>query len=144
MLPMGWGESMEHRGRESGGQDREQEQAGAESEGPQGHALQSLHPNPIIAARMYRRGMARRQARQAEAAQAGPAAVPSGMSAQFGHNFDDVRLHTDAAANEQARSLGTEAVTQGNDIYFAEGAYDPGSAHGREVLGHELAHVVQQ
>lgn len=40
--------------------------------------------------------------------------------------------------------MGALAYTQGSDIHFARGQYQPGSAAGDELLGHELAHVVQQ
>jgi Domain of unknown function (DUF4157) len=40
--------------------------------------------------------------------------------------------------------LGAVAFTTGSDIYFAPGRYEPGSPEGLRLLGHELAHVVQQ
>jgi len=36
------------------------------------------------------------------------------------------------------------AFTHGSNIHFAPGQYDPSSARGQQILGHELAHVVQQ
>ena len=66
------------------------------------------------------------------------------MGALFGRDFSAVQLHTDDAADARARSLGTEAVTEGRDIHFRQGAFAPDTRHGKEVLGHELAHVVQQ
>jgi hypothetical protein len=51
-----------------------------------------------------------------------------------------VRVHEgDAAA-----SVGARAFTQGTDLHFAPGEYQPQEAGGQELLGHELAHVVQQ
>ena len=35
-------------------------------------------------------------------------------------------------------------MTKGDEIHFAPGAYNPGSLQGQRLLGHELAHVVQQ
>lgn len=35
------------------------------------------------------------------------------------------------------------AITRGNDIYFRPGAYNPGTAGGLALLGHELVHVGQ-
>ncbi len=32
----------------------------------------------------------------------------------------------------------------GQDLHFAPGKYSPASSHGQELIGHELAHVVQQ
>lgn len=71
-------------------------------------------------------------------------AVRAEMEAAFGRDLGDVRTHADAAADALARSVGAEAFTAGQEIFFAQGAYDPGSARGRETLGHELAHVIQQ
>jgi hypothetical protein len=64
--------------------------------------------------------------------------------ARFGHDFGAVRLHTDAAAGEAARGINAAAFTLATRIYFAPGTYAPGTAAGRRLLGHELAHVVQQ
>ena len=36
------------------------------------------------------------------------------------------------------------AFTLGHDVYFAAGSSEPASSEGRRLLGHELAHVVQQ
>jgi hypothetical protein len=55
-----------------------------------------------------------------------------------------VRIHTDAEASTSARALGAKAYTFGSDVVFAPGSYQPGSRGGRELLAHELAHVVQQ
>jgi hypothetical protein len=66
------------------------------------------------------------------------------MGSLFGRDFSAVQLHTNDAADSRARSLGTEAVTEGRDIHFRHGAFAPDTRHGKEVLGHELAHVVQQ
>jgi uncharacterized protein DUF4157 len=63
---------------------------------------------------------------------------------RFGHNFSNVRVHTDGSANNAARSLGARAYTVGEDITFAPGEYQPSTQPGRHLLAHELAHVVQQ
>jgi hypothetical protein len=55
-----------------------------------------------------------------------------------------VRVHTSAAADGLNRSLNARAFTTGRDIYFRQGHYNPGSSGGRELLAHELTHVVQQ
>jgi hypothetical protein len=66
------------------------------------------------------------------------------MEQRFGHGFDQVRVHTDAAAVKSARQLNALAYTVGKDIYFNEGQYDSGSFPGRRLLAHELTHVIQQ
>ena len=73
-----------------------------------------------------------------------PGAVRDEMSGALGDSFGDVRLHTDELAGALARSVQARAFTTGADIFFAGGAYEPGSAEGRALLAHELAHVVQQ
>jgi hypothetical protein len=55
-----------------------------------------------------------------------------------------VRLHTDAAAASVTAAHGARAVAFGQDVHFAEGAYQPGTEHGDRLLGHELAHTAQQ
>src|SRR5215831_6897194 len=66
------------------------------------------------------------------------------MEAAFGADFGDVRIHADAKSDALNRALSATAFTTGPDIFFREGAYDPGTRGGRELLAHELTHVVQQ
>jgi hypothetical protein len=66
------------------------------------------------------------------------------MEHRFGYDFGAVRVHTGPTAESAARAHGARAFTVGHDIVFGRGAYDPASAAGRQVLAHELAHVVQQ
>jgi hypothetical protein len=63
---------------------------------------------------------------------------------RLGHDFGDVRVHTDAEASDLAKSLEAEAFTTGSDIYFQAGKHNPESHDGRRLLTHELTHVVQQ
>jgi hypothetical protein len=69
-----------------------------------------------------------------------PGGVRSRMEAMFGTNFSAVRVHE----GEQAATRGARAYAQGDQLHFAPGQYDPESTAGQELLGHELAHVVQQ
>ena len=62
------------------------------------------------------------------------------MEGAFGADFSAVRIHE----GSQAASVGALAYTQGTDIHFQPGQYNPYSQRGRELLGHELTHVVQQ
>ena len=41
-------------------------------------------------------------------------------------------------------SKSTFRIVQGNNVHFAPGQYSPESGSGQKLLGHELAHVVQQ
>jgi hypothetical protein len=66
--------------------------------------------------------------------------LQSRMERAFGANFSAVRVHE----GPQAAALGALAYTQGTDIHFAPGQYRPETPQGQELVGHELAHVVQQ
>jgi hypothetical protein len=66
------------------------------------------------------------------------------MEARLGHDFGDVRVHTDGAAHDSARSVNAQAYTVGSNIVFQRDRYDPSSADGQHMLAHELTHVVQQ
>ncbi|HEY0641229.1 MAG TPA: DUF4157 domain-containing protein [Pseudonocardiaceae bacterium] len=67
------------------------------------------------------------------------------METRFGgQDFGDVRVHTDAAAHESARSVNAQAYTVGSNIVFQRDTYNPASDAGRHMLAHELTHVVQQ
>jgi Domain of unknown function (DUF4157) len=70
--------------------------------------------------------------------------VGARVGSALGDPLTDVRVHTDAGAAALARSVSARAFTVGNDIFFATGEYRPGTAAGRELLAHELVHVVQQ
>lgn len=63
---------------------------------------------------------------------------------RMGRDFQAVRIHTGAASDRAARQLGANAYTVGRNIVLADGEYRPGTSEGRRLLGHELAHVVQQ
>ena len=62
----------------------------------------------------------------------------------FGVDLGGVRVHADSKAAELSRSLGAEAFTVGNDVFFGEGQFNSGSSTGMGLLAHELTHVVQQ
>ncbi|GAC1342006.1 MAG: hypothetical protein NVSMB27_00330 [Ktedonobacteraceae bacterium] len=66
------------------------------------------------------------------------------MEPRFGHDFSEVRVHTDAQAAESARSVNALAYTVGQDVVFGQGHYVPQTSEGRQLLAHELTHVVQQ
>ena len=69
-----------------------------------------------------------------------PAPIQKKMESFFNTSFADVRVHV----GPEAPSIGALAFTHGADLYFAPGQYNPQSTHGQRLLGHELAHVVQQ
>ncbi|HBV97856.1 MAG TPA: hypothetical protein DEF36_12530 [Desulfotomaculum sp.] len=69
-----------------------------------------------------------------------PAPVQAKMESSFNTDFSGVGIEE----GTRASSIGAEAYTQGNNIHFAPGRFSPGSVAGQRLLGHELAHVVQQ
>ena len=75
-------------------------------------------------------------------------ALDSGLRSEleplFKFDFRNVRIHNDNRGDAVAKKYGARAVTHGPDIYFAAGQYNPNARTGRYLIGHELAHVVQQ
>lgn len=67
--------------------------------------------------------------------------VKEGMETSFNTDFSDVRVH---AGSSKAPEVGALAYTQGSDIHFAPGQFSQDSSAGKQLLGHELTHVVQQ
>lgn len=70
-----------------------------------------------------------------------PEQVRGKMESAIGADFSSVSVHTNS---NQAMEAGALAYTQGYEIHFAPGQYDPQSKSGQELLAHELTHVVQQ
>jgi hypothetical protein len=66
------------------------------------------------------------------------------FGAAFGADFSRVRVHTDDQAAVSADAAHADAFTVGHHVFFAEDRYAPATQAGRVLLGHELAHVVQQ
>jgi uncharacterized protein DUF4157 len=73
-----------------------------------------------------------------------PDSTRSFLEPRFGQDFSSVRVHTGGEADSLNRSLSARAFTTGSDIFVRSSDYQPDSAGGRELLAHELTHVVQQ
>ncbi|CAM1368072.1 conserved hypothetical protein [Tenacibaculum sediminilitoris] len=73
-----------------------------------------------------------------------PSSTKNEMESGFGADFSGVRVHNDSNAVQMNRELGSQAFTNGNDVYFNEGKYNPTSESGKHLLAHELTHTVQQ
>lgn len=69
-----------------------------------------------------------------------PATVQQKFEAAFGADLSAVTVHVGHAAT----LMGAQAFTIENDIFFSPNAYSPFSKAGQQLIGHELAHVVQQ
>ncbi len=70
--------------------------------------------------------------------------VRAPMERAFGSDFGRVRIHTDAQSNTLNQAVNARAFTTGQNIFFKQGEYNPSSSAGKELLAHELTHVVQQ
>lgn len=66
------------------------------------------------------------------------------MESRLGHDFSDVRVHTDSRAHDSAKAVNAHAYTVGSNVVFQRDKYDTASTEGRTMLAHELTHVVQQ
>ena len=63
---------------------------------------------------------------------------------RFGRDFSQVRVHTDAKAAQSARAVDARAYTVGSDVVFSGGDSLPETLVHKQLLAHELSHVVQQ
>ena len=73
-----------------------------------------------------------------------PPTVRAQMEERFGRDFGSVRVHTGPLAETSAAAVDALAYTVGSDIVFGRGQYQTNSPTGRNLLAHELTHVVQQ
>ena len=73
-----------------------------------------------------------------------PESVRTFFEPRFGYDFSQVQVHTDTEASKTARAMNARAYTLGHDIVFGAGQYAPETAAGKQLLAHELTHVVQQ
>ncbi|HTE56808.1 MAG TPA: DUF4157 domain-containing protein [Kofleriaceae bacterium] len=62
----------------------------------------------------------------------------------LGVDLDGVRVHTGGDSAAAAEGISARAYTQGSDIHFGSGAYQPGTPQGDHLIAHELVHVAQQ
>lgn len=104
-------------------------------------ALQRIFGNRVV-----QRAIGPESARPADSGQTRQeaGALPAPLRARFEAAFDadlsSVRVHTGARAS----SIGAQAFTEGEDLHFAPGQFRPETPAGRRLIGHELAHVLQQ
>jgi|GEM_PF-3728138 len=66
------------------------------------------------------------------------------MENAMGADFSGVRVHTGPQSDQMNRSIQAKAFTTGQDIFFRQGEYNPGTKSGQELVAHELTHVMQQ
>ncbi|MBN2005873.1 MAG: DUF4157 domain-containing protein [Anaerolineae bacterium] len=63
---------------------------------------------------------------------------------RMGVDLSNVRIHTGSTAAQTSKDLNARAYTVGSHVAFNSGEYQPGSTQGRQLMAHELTHVVQQ
>lgn len=59
-------------------------------------------------------------------------------------NPENIQVHTGPEATRLSDTLGAQAFTTGEHIFFNDGEYDPGTNQGRKLLYHESWHTLQQ
>ena len=65
------------------------------------------------------------------------------MEKSFGADFSGVKVHQDSGV-PLAEAAGAQAYTVGDHIFFAPGRYVPGTSSGKQLIAHELTHVLHQ
>ncbi|MEM7345787.1 MAG: DUF4157 domain-containing protein, partial [Chloroflexota bacterium] len=73
-----------------------------------------------------------------------PSGTQTDMEGSIGADFSGVQVHDDQESHELNRSLNARAFTTGQDVFFGENEYSPGSGEGDHLIAHELTHVAQQ
>ena len=73
-----------------------------------------------------------------------PSRLKGWLEPQFHANLDHVRIHLDDRAFEAAWEIHALAFTYSNHIVFGKAHFAPNTWTGLRLLGHELAHVLQQ
>lgn len=66
------------------------------------------------------------------------------MESRFGHDFGNVRVHTDEEAAQSAREVNASAYTVGSRVVLDKSKYEPNTPSGLRLMAHELTHVMQQ
>lgn len=70
--------------------------------------------------------------------------VKEDMEQRFGHDFSQVRVHSDGIAERSSQDLNAHAYTVGRDLVFGSDKFAPETPQGQRLLAHELTHVIQQ
>jgi len=73
-----------------------------------------------------------------------PETLRGEMEQRFGEDFSAVRVASSPASAALVRGFGARAFAHGEQLAFAPGEFAPATNVGRQLIAHELAHVVQQ
>jgi len=82
-------------------------------------------------------------AREATPGSSLPTDIQAKAERKLGADLSAVRLHTDAEADNYARSENAEAATVGKDVYLGTQAADLSNSASQRTLLHELVHAAQ-
>ena len=63
---------------------------------------------------------------------------------RFGCDFSRIQVHTGEQAAASASAVNAAAYTVGHNLVFGRNQYAPRTSSGKQLLAHELTHVVQQ
>lgn len=107
-------------------------------------AQKALRGAPLGSADLTSAPAAARHSVSGSQAEKLPAAERAWLERVFRADLSQVRVRRDAAAGQAARDAAADAFTAGPEIFFAPGKFATGSTEGRELLAHEVAHVLQQ
>ena len=70
-----------------------------------------------------------------------PPAVQAKMEGHFGQDLSHLQVKTNS---QEATQLQAKAFARGSEVHFAPGQYQPHTQEGQKLIGHEVAHTVQQ
>jgi predicted SprT family Zn-dependent metalloprotease len=66
------------------------------------------------------------------------------MESRFSYDFGKVQIHNDSLAQQSSKEINALAYTHGNHVVLGSGQYQPNTDAGKQLLAHELTHVIQQ
>lgn len=70
--------------------------------------------------------------------------VMQDMARAYHTDFSSIHIHTDDAADRKVRAAGKDAITVGNNLFFGKGVFESSHPAAKALVGHELAHTMQQ
>lgn len=91
-----------------------------------------------------RKNFLQNQVKQSKRRNAVPKLIPRAIAQEFeqktGYSSANIRVKE----SDMPDLFGAKAATQGNEIHFPRGQYQPGTAEGKRILKHEMRHTIQQ
>jgi len=91
-----------------------------------------------------RKQFLRGQIKETKRKNAVPKLIPHAIAQEFeqktGYSSTNIRV----SESDMPDLFGAKAATQGNEIHFPRGQYQPETAEGKRILKHEMRHTIQQ